>query len=328
MDTDASFTVSSSATRVAVDPSTVSDLTPIAIAARGKEITGLEIFQRTPDNTTAARIKELISEMNADNPSGGTDMAYGNEDAQRLHFWKSKSSKAPIIIFVHGGSWRSGTYLDSIGSAKVSHLTSKGYAFATVNYTLIPSVTVEEQVQEVAKSLGYLVKNAPRLDFNPERVVLMGHSSGAHVVTLLGTDSNYLERAGISIHIVRAIISLDGSNYNALAEITDSPGPIAENLICGLGTDPERLRAMSPTYHAHLPNACAFLLLHVHRHGDIRQAVELAAALNAAGTDAAMHVFEGHGFEGHMQMLLRLGDPTYPATLVMDNWLKTHVPVS
>ena len=28
-----------------------------------------------------------------------------------------------------------------------------------------------------------------------------------------------------------------------------------------------------------------------------------------------------------MQMLLRLGDPSYPATLVMDNWLKVHVPV-
>jgi hypothetical protein len=70
------------------------------------------------------------------------------------------------------------------------------------------------------------------------------------------------------------------------------------------------------------------LLLHVHRQGDILQAIELAAVLNAAGTNAALYVFEGDGFEGHMQMLLRLGDPTYPATLVMDNWLKIHVPVA
>jgi acetyl esterase/lipase len=207
MDADPGSTASSS-TPGAVDSSTVSNLTPIAIAARGEEIKGLEIFQnitaaRAEELITAARAEELVSKMNADQPNGGTDMAYGSRDAQRLRFWKAKSSKSPIILFVHGGSWRSGTYLDSVGSAKVDHLICQGYTFATVNYTLIPSVTVEEQVQEVADSLAYLMKNAARLDFDPKRVVLMGHSSGAHVVTLLGTDPSYLERAGISIHIVR-----------------------------------------------------------------------------------------------------------------------------
>lgn len=156
----------------------------------------------------------------------------------------------------------------------------------------------------------------------------MGHSSGAHVVTPLGTDTSYLERAGTSISIIQGVIALDGSNYNAAAEILDNPGQVADNMIYEFGTDLGRLRAVSPTYHARAPNARAFLLLHAHRHGDIRQAVELVAALNAAGTDTALHVFEGQGFEGHVQMLLRLGDPTYPATTVMDNWLKAHVPVA
>ncbi|KAJ5610527.1 Alpha/Beta hydrolase protein [Penicillium lagena] len=319
MDVNSNSTASSSAT-----------LSPVALAARGNEIKGLDIFQKTTDDFTLPRVKELMSEMNADQPSGGTDMAYGKANSQILRFWKanpSKSSKAPIVLFVHGGSWRSGTYLDSIGSAKVGHLIDKGYAFATVNYTLIPSVTVEEQVQEVAHAINYLVENAIRLDIDSERVILMGHSSGAHVVTLLGTDASYLERAGTSISIVKAVIALDGSNYNAAAEILDNPGQIADNMIYGFGTDLKRLIAVSPTYHARAPNARAFLLLHAHRHGDIRQAVELAVALNSAGTDTTLHVFEGQGFEGHIQMLLRLGDPTYPATCVMDNWLKIHVPV-
>ncbi|KAE8332210.1 hypothetical protein BDV39DRAFT_200362 [Aspergillus sergii] len=216
------------ATNTNVDQSTISELNPIAIAARGKEITGLDILQTTSEKITAAMVEELVSAMNADKPTGGTDMAYGNKDTQHLRFWKGTSSKAPIIVLL-------------------------GYAFATINYTLIPVVTVEEQVQEVADSVGYLVKHAAGLD------------SGAHLVTLLGTDPSYVERAGISLDIVRAVISLDGSNYNALAEITDSPGPVADNLIYGLGTDPERLYAMSPTYYAQAPNADAFLLLHVHR---------------------------------------------------------------
>lgn len=273
-----------------------------------------------------------MSNMNADQPSGGTDFVYGAKTTQRLRYWSAASSKtkpaqSPLILFVHGGSWRTGPYLDSVGSAKVGHLTANGYAFASVNYTLIPDVKVEDQVQEVADSLGYLVKNATELDFDPMRLVLMGHSSGAHVATLLGTDISYLQRAGIDVSFLQGVIALDGSNYNALAELTNSPGAVADNTLYGLGSDPKRLIAMSPTYHAAAPNAHSFLLLHVQRQGDIRQAVELSAALKAAGTDAALHVFEGQFFEGHMQMLLRIGEPSYPATSVMDEWLKLKVPV-
>ena len=84
---------------------------------------------------------------------------------------------------------------------------------------------------------------------------------------------------------------------------------------------------MSPTYNARGANAGAFLLLHAQRDGGIRQAVEFAAALEASGTDVDMHVFEGRSFEGHVQMLLRLGKGDFPATAVMDGWLARHVPV-
>ncbi|KAJ5342346.1 Alpha/Beta hydrolase protein [Penicillium brevicompactum] len=298
----------------------------IAIAARGNEITGLDIFRRTTEDTDITRVEALIAEMNADQPTGGTDLAYGDKNSQHLRFWKSQSPKAPIILYVHGGSWRIGTNLDSIGSAKVNHLVAQGYAFASVNYSLIPSVTVKEQVQEVADSVGYLARNAAKLNIDPDRVILMGHSSGAHVVTLLGTDPSYLTKADIDIRTVRAVISLDGSNYNAPAEIVDSPGPVADNMVMGLGTDTKHLQDMSPTYNARAPNAGAFLLLHAQRNGDIRQAVELSRALEAAGTDADLHVFEGEWFEGHVQILLRLGNPEYPATAVMDKWLEQHVP--
>ncbi|CAG9988063.1 unnamed protein product [Clonostachys byssicola] len=314
--------------KFAAGSGSASDLTQIEKAARGREITGLDIFRPTTDTMTADRVQTLMSIMHADQPTGGEDLKYGTADAHQLRYWKGKSPDAPIIVFIHGGSWRVGSHLDSIGSTKVSHFLEKGYAFATVNYTLFPIVTVTEQVQEVANSLGYLTSNAARLEFDQSRIVLMGHSSGAHTVTLLGTDTSYLDRAGVAIHNIRAVISLDGSNYNAMAEVLDSPGPVAENMITGLGRDPEVLRAMSPTYNAHAPNANAFLLLHAERQGDIRQAEELKVALNAGGSSVNLHVFEGESFEGHMQMLLRLGDKEYPATAVLDNWLQIHAPVS
>ncbi|KAH7260707.1 Alpha/Beta hydrolase protein [Fusarium redolens] len=309
--------------------SSASELSPQDLAARGHEITGLSIYKDTNDDITMERVHELLSEMNSDVPQGGTDIVYGGREAQRLRLWKpiSDATKAPVVVYVHGGSWTIGTYLDSTGSKKVSYLNDIGYAFASINYTLIPTVTVEEQVQEVADSVAYLIMNSEELGIDPERVVLMGHSSGAHVVTLLGTDPSYAEKAGFGIDVLKGVIALDGSNYNALAEFADNTGPIITNMVKGLSDDPVRLQAMSPTHHAAAPNAGAFLLLHVQRKGDIRQAVELSVALKAAGTDVELHVFEGEGFEGHVAMLLRLGDAAYPATLVMEDWFRKHVPL-
>lgn len=298
----------------------------IAIAARGLELTGFDILGTKLEDTLPFRMQELMSEMHADQPSGGSDMSYGGSEGQHLRYWHGQPG-APVVIFIHGGSWRVGNYLDSVGSAKVDFLTRKGYAFATVNFTLVPIVTVQEQTQEIAKAIKYLIDNATRLRFDHERLVLMGHSSGAHVVTLLGCDTSYLAHEDINISVIRGVIALDGSNYNAMAELIDSPGPIADNMLAGLGDEPEHLRMMSPTYHAKAPNAGAFLFLHVPRSGDVRQALELTAALSAAGTSCVLHVFEGHFFEGHIQMLLRLGREEYPATLVMERWLQQHVPL-
>lgn len=296
-------------------------------AMRGKEVTGLAICENNEEDLTTGKMEKLIEKMHNDVPTGGVDLLYGDEDAQKIRFWKAKSPNAPIIVFIHGGSWRSGTYLDSIGSAKVSHLVDQGYAFASVNFSLIPSVTVYEQVEEVADAVAHLIDNATDLEIDPNAIVLMGHSSGAHVAALLGTDNTYLEEAEVSIDAIRGVIAIDGSNYNAMAELIDNPGHIANNMIKGLGKDPEDLEDLSPTHHARGPNANAFLLLHVQRHGDVRQAMEFSTVLKAVGTTVDLHVFEGFSFQGHIEILLRLGDPTYPATLVMDEWLELHVPV-
>lgn len=307
---------------------------PASIAARGKEIIGLDIFRRTSDDITPERVQELMAYMHSDVPSGGEDFLYGPSETHVLRFWKSgikypsdNDGMSPIIVFIHGGSWRAGTYLDSLGSKKVYHLTNQGYAFASVNYSLVPTVKVNDQVQEVASSIAYLVRNASTLGFDPRRIILMGHSSGAYVVALLGTDLKYLNRACVDIEAIKGIIALDGSNFNAAAEVLDSPGPIAQNMFAGLGRDVQHLRDMSPTYHARSPNAGAFLLLQAQRQGDIRQAVEFEAALLAAGTRAVVRVFEGDFFEGHIAMLLRLGEEGYPATAVVDEWLREYVPV-
>jgi hypothetical protein len=88
------------------------------------------------------------------------------------------------------------------------------------------------------------------------------------------------------------------------------------------GRGKERQRELSPTHHADAPNAPAFLLLHVQRADGTAQTRALGEALQKAGTPAEVRGFEGVGLRGHTEINRRLGDPAYPATPVVDEWLK------
>ncbi len=112
----------------------------------------------------------------------GQDLAYGSDRLQRLSFWRpaSKADRpAPLILFVHGGGWKRGDRATATGRAKVSHFLGRGYAFATMNYRLVPAATVEQQAADVASALAWLVRHAGRLEVDPKRIVLMGHSARA-----------------------------------------------------------------------------------------------------------------------------------------------------
>lgn len=88
------------------------------------------------------------------------------------------------------------------------------------------------------------------------------------------------------------------------------------------GTDHDRQIALSPTSQAVAPNAPAFLIIHVQRLDAVTQSKGLANALRKAGTKVEIREFEGFGLKGHGEINRRLGDPSYPATPVVDEWLK------
>ena len=253
---------------------------------------------------------------------GGRSMAYGRDALQTLDFWPGATAKAPLILFVHGGGWKRGSKDNATGAAKVSHYNGLGYAFASINYRLVPDATVEQQAQDVADALAYLREQAPALGVDPNRIVLMGHSAGAHLVALVGTDMRYLTKAGLKPDAVRGVIALDGAAYDVARQMQEGNRVMASTYEQAFGTDPARQKALSPTLQAATPNAAAFLILHVDRADGTAQANALAAALQAAGTPAELHELEGRGLRGHMEINRSLGEADYPGTGLVDKWLK------
>ena len=257
--------------------------------------------------------------------SAAVSSAYGADPLQSIDFTRASASTggaAPLIVFVHGGGWKRGDKESATGVDKVAHFTEAGYAFASINYRLVPAATVEQQAADVCAALAWLRANAARLGIDVSRVVLMGHSAGAHLVALVGTDPRYLAAAGLSMNDVRGVIALDGAAYDVGHQLVDAGPLMRRTYNQAFGADPVRQRALSPTLQAAAPNAPAFLLAHVDRAESKSQSEALAAALRQAGTPVEVAGFGGSGLLGHMQINRMLGSADYPATAVVDTWLR------
>ncbi len=271
----------------------------------------------------AARFRDRIAERRSQvsEGRGAVEMSYGADPQQKLDYWRPKEAGSPLVVFVHGGGWKRGDKSYSVGE-KPTHFLQQGYGFASVNYRLPPASTVEQEAQDVASALAFLISRADELGFDGRRVALMGHSAGAHLSALVGTDMRYLKQAGLGPESLRGVIPLDGAAYDVPTQIEEGGQFAHDTYIQAFGNNPERQIALSPVRQAAAPNAPAFLILHVQRVDGAAQARALAEALKNAGTAAEVHGFDGKGLQGHGEINRRLGDPSYPATPVVDEWLK------
>lgn len=270
------------------------------------------------------RLRERIAERRSQPVPAvkPAELNYGKDPLQKLDYWRPTQVGSPLVVFVHGGGWKRGDKRNATGEYKPAHYLEQGYAFASINYRLVPAAKVEQQAQDVASALAYLIRQAQTLGFDASRVVLMGHSAGAHLSALVGTDMQYLKKAELGPKSLRGVIPLDGACYDVPRQIVEGGDFMNDTYIQAFGSEKERQLTLSPTHHAAAPNAPAFLILHVQRRDGAAQSKALGDDLQKADTAAEVRGFDGMGLQGHAEINRRLGDPTYPATPVVDAWLK------
>lgn len=257
----------------------------------------------------------------AQRDSRGQTIAYGSDRMQVLDYWPGHAANSPLVVFVHGGGWARGDKRMMKDSDKLRHWQAQGYAVASLNYRLVPDATVEQQAADVAAAVALLKTRAGKLGFDPERIALVGHSAGAHLVALVGTDPVYLRGAGLSFADLDGVVPLDGAAYDVAAQLREGPRIMQKTYRQAFGGDPDRHHRLSPTAHAAAPNAPAFLILHVQREDGTRQSEQLAAELRKAGTPVQVQGADGSGLRGHAEINRRMGDETYPPTAVLDAFL-------
>ena len=115
------------------------------------------------------------------------NIQYGDLDAHKLDVYApatNPKADSPVIVFIYGGSWNSGNkdMYKFVGEA----FASNGYTAVVPNYRLYPDVIYPEFAVDAAKAVAWTRETYDR------PIVLIGHSAGAHISSLLALDDSYL----------------------------------------------------------------------------------------------------------------------------------------
>ncbi len=115
--------------------------------------------------------------------------AYGSDPAQQLDLYVPPGARnAPIIVMVHGGAWKIGDKANtSPVENKLKYWLPKGYIIVSVNYRMLPKAMAYEQAQDVALALQWTQSHTAGWGGDAGKLILMGHSAGAHIVALLSS---------------------------------------------------------------------------------------------------------------------------------------------
>ena len=143
------------------------------------------------------------------------EIAYGDGPRQLYDVYRALDSlgrplpaPAPVVIFVHGGSWESG---DKRGYAWVGEaLAQLGFVAVLPNYGLMPGTRFPDFVDDVARAVTHARARAADWGGDTTRVVLMGHSAGAHIAALVAYDARYLAKQGTTPAMFSGFVGLSG----------------------------------------------------------------------------------------------------------------------
>jgi acetyl esterase/lipase len=108
---------------------------------------------------------------------------------------RAGDGKLPLIVFVHGGGWRSGSKEGTIRRL-LPFVESGEYAGATLNYRLTGESSWPSQIHDCKAAIRYLRGNAEKFGIDPEKIAVWGSSAGGHLVSMLGTSGEVKELEG------------------------------------------------------------------------------------------------------------------------------------
>ena len=228
--------------------------------------------------------------LNALTPEDGVtaepDLAYGRHERQRLDIYRPMAAEAPapVIVFLYGGAWRTGSR--TMYRFLAAPLARRGHVVVVPDYRLYPEARFPDFLRDAAAATAWVRQRIDRFGGDPGRIILVGHSAGAHMALMLTLDPAWLGEVGMDPdRDMAGTVGLAGP-YDFLPTADPQlravfPGPAAISQPIGFA------RAGAPPV----------LLLHGRDDRVVRaeQTLRMAAALRSAGGAVRDRVYDGVG---------------------------------
>lgn len=144
------------------------------------------------------------------------NIVYYRNKNRELHldaFFNKNKKNNPGVIMIHGGGWRSGNKNQM--QVLAQQITAKGYACFAIEYRLSPEAKYPQAIYDVKNAIKFIKDNAKKFHVDPDKIAVLGCSSGGQMAALIGTTNENLafeDRAykSKSSSKVQAIIDIDG----------------------------------------------------------------------------------------------------------------------
>jgi arylformamidase len=223
--------------------------------------------------------------------------AYGPTPIEGLDLYPARQPNAPIVVFTHGGAWRTGVARDNAFAAEM--FVNAGAHFIALDFNNVTEVGGDLMVlaEQVRRAVAWVYTNAASFSGDRERFYVAGHSSGGHLTgVLLTTDWS---RYGLPEKFIKAGVCSSGMYDLAPVRLSARAKYVAF-------TDEieQELSSQRHLDRLHCPVIVSYGTLETPEFQ--RQARDFAAAAKAAGKAVTLLVGEACN---HFEMAELLGNP-------------------
>lgn len=214
------------------------------------------------------------------------NISYGQAENQKYDLYipntyKTNDKKIPIVILVHGGAWEYGDKLsEQFLKYKLYYFILQDIAVMSINYRTFPKYSIQDEIDDLVLSIKHSIVNTDekyKVDFN--KIILLGHMSGAHLVSMVASNYEYYD-----LPIIKLAYIIENPVFNLVEILNDKThNKLYEERFQNLSA-----KRMSPYFNI-TKNDTNYILVCSTRNTYCKQTKDFANKLNSIGNNYELY---------------------------------------
>ncbi|QHT65538.1 alpha/beta hydrolase [Rhodocytophaga rosea] len=234
-----------------------------------------------------------------------------NKVARRLDIYapRKKGAPADVFIFIHGGSWNSGT--KSLYSFLGNRMARKGILTAIIEYPLSPEAQFQQMASASAKAVQWVKNNINQYGGNPDRIFVSGHSAGGQLAAIIAIRPEYFDSLSMP-NPVKGLILIDAAGLDMYGYLKEEKLEASHPFLRTFSTHEDIWKQASPLYFLHANMPPMYILMGEKTYPSIEKSTaKFVAALKEKQANYTYQVLKGKKHKAMITQFLYSKNPRY-----------------